>query len=85
MVVERSSRRRRRRWWTRRAGSRRGPVAIWAIRLIALGLAFWIGLAIGKAIGDRPRPGGTQTLVRTLKPGTLPVPARTVTVTTSGP
>ncbi|TMJ98142.1 MAG: hypothetical protein E6G67_01195 [Actinobacteria bacterium] len=80
MVVERSSRRRRRRWWTRRAGSRRGPVAIWAIRLIALGLAFWIGLAI-----DRPRPGGTQTLVRTLKPGTLPVPARTVTVTTSGP
>jgi hypothetical protein len=29
---------------------------------------FAIGLALGMALNDRPEPGGTQTLVRTLDP-----------------
>jgi hypothetical protein len=51
-------------------------VALW----LGLGLAvFGLGIALGEALHDNPKPGGTQTLVRTLHPG--PVPAETVTVT----
>jgi hypothetical protein len=43
-------------------------------------VVFAAGLALGESLKDNPKPGGTQTLVRTLKP--LEVPAReTVTVT----
>jgi hypothetical protein len=31
-------------------------------------LILWIGISLGKALSDRPQPGGTQTLVRTLEP-----------------
>lgn len=55
--------------------------------LVAVGLvaAFGAGLASGRALDDRPSPGGRQTLVRTLTP--LPLaPARvTVTVTVPNP
>lgn len=41
-------------------------------RLVALVVAalvvLWIGIAVGKALSDRPRPGGEQTIVRTLEP-----------------
>ena len=44
---------------------------------------FVIGIAVGESLHDNPRPGGTQTLVRTLKPLQLAPAAReTVTVTT---
>ena len=43
--------------------------------------AFAAGLAIGQSLGDSPSPGGTQTLVRTLKPLEVPPAAETVTVT----
>ena len=47
-------------------------------------LTFVVGIAIGEALHDNPKPGGTQTLVRTLKPLPLAPAAReTVTVTTS--
>jgi hypothetical protein len=36
--------------------------------LLALAVAFVLGVALGKALGDSPHPGGTQTLVRTLQP-----------------
>jgi hypothetical protein len=85
MATERAARRRDDRGRTWRRSRRRHPATTWAIRVLALAVAFWIGLAVGKAIGERPRPGGTQTLVRTLKTGTLPVPVRTVTVTTGSP
>jgi hypothetical protein len=56
--------------------------------LVAAGflLAFAVGIAVGEAVHDNPKPGGTQTLVRTLQPLPLAPAAReTVTVTTPNP
>ena len=45
-------------------------------------LVFVVGIALGKALGDNPKPGREQTLVRTLRPLPLAPAAReTVTVT----
>jgi hypothetical protein len=47
---------------------------------------FLVGVAVGEALHDNPRPGGTQTLVRTLRPLPLAPAAReTVTVTVQTP
>jgi hypothetical protein len=47
---------------------------------------FGVGVAVGESLHDNPRPGGTQTLVRTLKPLPLPPAARTtVTITVQNP
>jgi hypothetical protein len=47
-------------------------------------LVFLVGIAFGQALDDNSPPGGTQTIVRTLKPLPLPPAAReTVTVTTT--
>ena len=59
-------------------------------KIVAAGAAavviFVIGIAVGESLHDNPRPGGTQTLVRTLKPLPLAPAARdTVTVTVSNP
>jgi hypothetical protein len=35
---------------------------------IALLITFGIGVALGQALHDNPRPGGEQTLLRTLPP-----------------
>lgn len=49
-------------------------------------VAFALGIAVGEALDDNPRPGGTQTLVRTLNPLPLAPAAReTVTLTTTNP
>ena len=49
-------------------------------------VAFAIGIALGESLREGPSPGGTQSLVRTLKPLPLAPAARTtVTVTVSGP
>jgi hypothetical protein len=49
-------------------------------------VVFGVGLAVGEALHDNPRPGGTQTLVRTLKPLPLaPAALQTVTVTVRTP
>jgi hypothetical protein len=49
-------------------------------------VVFAVGVAVGEALHDNPRPGGTQTLVRTLKPLPLAPAAReTVTVTVQNP
>ena len=56
--------------------------------LVATGLvvAFVVGVAVGESLDDGTKPGGTQTLVRTLKPLPLAPAAReTVTVTVSNP
>jgi hypothetical protein len=65
----------------RRARRRR----IVRVVLLTLGavLLFVVGLSLGRAIEDAPQPGGKQTIVRTLTPGTLPPVTRTVTVTTT--
>lgn len=48
--------RRRRRW----------PRVLAAV--VGAVLLFAVGLALGRALQDRPVPGGTQTFVRTLEP-----------------
>lgn len=66
-----------------RKRSRSRRIAVWAVRLLVAGLLLFVGVAVGRALEEAPRPGGTQTLVRTLEPDTLPPVTRTVTVTTS--
>ena len=55
-----------------RAGAgRRGSVACgraWRRSWSARCLSFALGVALGLALDDRPVPGGTQTVVRTLEP-----------------
>jgi hypothetical protein len=49
----------------------------------AIVVVFVLGIAVGEAAHDNPKPGGTQTLVRTLRPLPLaPAALETVTVTT---
>ena len=43
---------------------------------------FAIGIALGEALHDNPKPGGKQTVIRTIRPASLTAAARTtVTVT----
>jgi hypothetical protein len=72
----------------RRPRSSRRPVRrdrsrrlAWAVGAVALIIAFGVGVAVGSALEEAPRPGGTQTLVRTLVPTTVGPAERTVTVT----
>jgi hypothetical protein len=54
--------------------------------LVAVGLAvaFVAGIGLGEALNDQPATGGSLTVVRTLRPLTVPpVPTETVTVTIS--
>lgn len=51
--------------------------------MVVLAVVFLAGLSIGRAVEQAPRPGGTQTIVRTLEPLTVQPDERTVTVTTS--
>ena len=47
-------------------------------------VVFVVGIAVGEAAHDNRTPGGTQTLVRTLRPLPLaPAALQTVTVTVS--
>jgi hypothetical protein len=55
------------------------------VGVVLLVAVFLIGLAVGRALEDAPRPGGEQTIVRTLVPSTLgPADVVTVTVTVTG-
>ena len=57
-----------------------------ALLVAALVIVFVVGVAVGEALHDNPTPGGTQTLVRTLRPLPLaPAAQGTVTVTTTAP
>jgi hypothetical protein len=64
---------------------RRNRALAWGARLLLLGLVFYAGVVIGRALESAPRPGGSQTIVRTIEPLTVPPADRTVTVTTSTP
>jgi hypothetical protein len=52
--------------------------------LVVVGLvcAFGVGLAVGEALHDNPKPGGSITSTRPLRP--LPLTPKTVTVTVGG-
>lgn len=53
---------------------------------VAVAAVFVVGIAVGEALHDNPKPGGTQTLVRTLRPLPLAPAAReTVTITVQNP
>jgi hypothetical protein len=60
---------------------RRRPLVRLLVALVVLVVVFGLGLALGEALHDNPSGGGTQTLVRTLKPLPLPPARETVTVT----
>jgi hypothetical protein len=65
------------------SGSRRRYVR-WVARAVVVAVVFLLGLVVGRALQDAPRPGGQQTGVRTLEPSTL-APVETVTVTVAEP
>jgi hypothetical protein len=52
----------------RRRRSRTRPRILLGVTLL---IAFGIGLALGQALHDNPKPGGTQTSVRTLQVETV--------------
>jgi hypothetical protein len=56
------------------------------VLVVVLGAVFAVGIAVGEALHDAPKAGGTQTLVRTLRPLQLaPAAQTTVTVTVQKP
>lgn len=61
-AVDRAARRRR----TRAARPR--PWLRIVVAGVGAALLVSIGIALGLALGDRPQPGGEQTIVRTLEP-----------------
>jgi hypothetical protein len=68
--VERRERRRRR---------LRAELMRWGIRVGVALLVFLLGIALGQALHDNPKPGSTITLERTLHIPTTGNPATTVT------
>jgi hypothetical protein len=50
----------------RRRLQRRREVIRWSIRVLVVILIFSLGVALGQAIHDNPRPGQTVTFERTL-------------------
>ena len=53
--------------------------------LAALAAVFAIGVAVGQALHDNPKPGPARTSIRTLKPLPLAPAPRTVTVVSTVP
>jgi hypothetical protein len=68
--AERHQRRRRR---------RREDLLRWGIRLSVVLIVFALGIAVGQALHDNPKPGQTTTLERTLSVPTSGNPGSTVT------
>ena len=58
---------------------RKGPAPGWLVRALVCVLVFAVGIALGEALQDNPRPGKTTTQSRTF---TLQPESQTVTVTT---
>ncbi len=68
----------------RRPRRRARTVLIVLAALLVGGVLFVLGVGLGQALEENPEPGGTQTIVQTLKPLPLPPARETVTVTTGG-
>ena len=67
-----------------RPRKRRRPLGRILVALGSLGIAFVAGIGLGEALHDNPSAGGSQTVVRTLKPLTVPaLTSETGMVTTS--
>jgi hypothetical protein len=67
--LERHARRRRR---------RREEITRWGIRVALILIVFGVGLALGQALHDNPKPGGSVTLERTVSLPSVP-PGSTIT------
>jgi hypothetical protein len=67
--VERVERRRRR---------RRQEAARWGMRVVLALVVFGLGVALGQALHDNPKPGQTITQERTLRVPTTGKPGSTV-------
>jgi hypothetical protein len=63
----------------RRRLQRRREVIRWSIRVLLVILVFSLGVALGQAIQDNPRPGSTVTFDRTLHIPTAGDPGSTIT------
>ena len=63
---------------------RRGRAALkWGLGVLLVAVCFALGVALGEALHDNPRPDGSRTFVRTLRPLPLAPAPLTVTVTTT--
>jgi len=62
----------------RRRRRRREEVARWSLRAALILLVFGLGIALGQALHDNPKPGGTVTLERTVSLPSVP-PGSTIT------
>ena len=63
----------------RRRLQRRREVTRWSIRVLVVVLIFALGVALGQAIQDNPRPGSTVTFDRTLQLPTTGEQGSTIT------
>jgi hypothetical protein len=43
-------------------------VPSWVVTFLLVLLVFLVGIALGQALHDNPKPGGTQTIVQTFTP-----------------
>ena len=68
-----------------RRSRRRRTGALWLAGLVVVALVFFVGLVVGRALEDAPRPGGEQTIVRTLVPATIGPADEVLTVTVTAP
>lgn len=69
----------------RRARRRKPKLGPWALRVGLAVVVFAVGIGFGQALESDSGDGGTQTIIRTLAPETLPPETATVTVTTTTP
>ena len=51
-----------------RVRRRKRLVPSWAVTFLLFLLVFLLGVALGQALHDNPKPGGTQTIVQTFTP-----------------
>lgn len=51
-----------------RTRRRKRFVPSWVVTLLLFVLVFAVGIALGQALHDNPKPGGTQTIVETFTP-----------------
>ena len=51
-----------------RGRRRKARVPAWVATVLLAAVTFAVGVAVGQALHDNPKPGGTQTLERTFRP-----------------
>jgi hypothetical protein len=64
---------------------RRRPVLRAVSIAVGVVAVFLLGIAFARTLDERPKQGVDETIVRTLTPVPQDAPARTVTVTVTGP